>query len=200
MNHPRGATAAVMAGIAAPGWHGAARAEAKLVRGGSDAMGRWRIDALTWRAFVDHEERLSGESDALCNELAARRNPDGAGVEIAIGRDGVLIGGDMHHLPRRGLPEVTNARLRRESAASLCIELALYYPGMLLHPGQEIGGSRFSGTRRLLEFVVLGGVTGFGVVLALYGIWQMATGRRNPRVIHAMIGVVCVVVAAGFLV
>ncbi|MEO6365309.1 MAG: hypothetical protein ABIO38_04565 [Luteimonas sp.] len=61
----------------------------------------------------------------------------------------------------------------------------------LLHAGVDVDGSRFTGTemQALGSFAVVGAVFVFGATALGYGIWQMATGRRDRRVVFVMIAI-----------
>jgi hypothetical protein len=66
----------------------------------------------------------------------------------------------------------------------------LYYAlPLLLHPGESVGGSSFSGTpaQALMVLGVLCLVMGFGLACLGYGIWQIVTGRRSARVIGVIL-------------
>ena len=78
--------------------------------------------------------------------------------------------------------------------------LAFLWP-TLTHPGIEVGGSRFTGTKAQANTVIgiLAGVGAFGLVAIGYGAFQLATGRRSLRVVQWMLGLIAVVVAAALL-
>lgn len=121
-----GVTALPLGGIWALMAWTVARTEAALRRG-DGVMGRWQVDAATWQAFLALDSTLASASDAQLNELAGRR-ARARGVEVIVGKEGVLIGEHVFRLPRRGLPEITLAGLRMEPGTPVCIELHLYYP------------------------------------------------------------------------
>lgn len=78
----------------------------------------------------------------------------------------------------------------------------LYFVGpMLKHPGEEVNGTSFSGsaTQALLVLLVLGVVFAFGATALGYGAWQMATGRRNKKVLYVMLGLVGALLVATVL-
>ncbi|MEO8160861.1 MAG: hypothetical protein ABI588_05525 [Arenimonas sp.] len=58
--------------------------------------------------------------------------------------------------------------------------LALNMMPMLLHPGQQVGNSRFTGSpgMALMILGILGAVAVFGVTALGYGIYQLVSGRR----------------------
>jgi hypothetical protein len=84
--------------------------------------------------------------------------------------------------------------------------LAMMLP-MLLHPGDEINGSRFTGSPGMASFVILilGGVLAFGLLSLGYGVFQVVTGRRSWPVVRAMLAIVgafyllAMVIRAGWL-
>jgi len=61
---------------------------------------------------------------------------------------------------------------------------------MLLHPGQDFGGTRFAGGPVMAGVVllILTLVGGFGVTALCYGLWQVVTGKRNLRVVRVVLG------------
>ena len=60
---------------------------------------------------------------------------------------------------------------------------------LLLQPGVSIDGSRFSGSGALAAVVlaIFIALFAFGATALSYGVWQMATGKRNLRVANVMI-------------
>jgi hypothetical protein len=65
-----------------------------------------------------------------------------------------------------------------------------YAAPLMLRPGVEINGTKFSGTpaQATLFLGIMGLVAAFGTTAMLYGLWQIATGRRDKRVIYFMVG------------
>ena len=98
------------------------------LRRGVGVMGRWRVDASTWRSFLELDAKLGSAPDSLANDLSLKKDAAAKGVEVIVGQEGVLIGDNVIRLPRRGLPEITLAGLRMEPGTPVCIELHLYYP------------------------------------------------------------------------
>ncbi len=73
---------------------------------------------------------------------------------------------------------------------------------MLLHPGAEISGTRFSGTRveSLLVMGMFAIVLAFGLTALCYGIWQVRTGKRDRRVVFGILALwLVLLVIAGAL-
>ena len=68
---------------------------------------------------------------------------------------------------------------------------------MLLQPGVRVGQTRFSGT--VAQGVVILGIMALvlvlGVATALYGGWQIATGRRSLWVVAGIVGIAVVLTA-----
>jgi hypothetical protein len=60
---------------------------------------------------------------------------------------------------------------------------------MLLHPGQDFGGTRFAGGPVVAGVIllILTVVTVLGVTALGYGLWQTVTGARNRRVAGAVV-------------
>lgn len=73
---------------------------------------------------------------------------------------------------------------------------------MLLRPGVDIGGSRFSGspTMAAVVLVILGAVFAFGLVALGYGLWQIATGKRSHRVAKVMLALATALFASASLI
>jgi hypothetical protein len=69
----------------------------------------------------------------------------------------------------------------------------------LLHPGETIAGSTFTGTpaQAQIEFGLVGLVTIFGLGTILSGLWQIATGGRNRWIAIVMLGLIALLVIAG---
>ena len=129
----------VLFGGAAAFWgRQAARAKAVLDRG-EDVIARWRIDAATWRAFLEADQHVRDGVGWLPNELSATDEIPAEGLEIVIGRDAIDVGGSVHVLPRHGAPEVLAAELSEGRGRPDSIELHLRYPG---------GGAGASGMQR----------------------------------------------------
>ena len=126
-----GASALLFGGIGALVAWAHARTEAAL-KGGDGVMGRWRVDAATWPAFLVLEKKMAAEHDPRENEFSLPRGAPARELEVIVGQEGVMIGDSVHRLPRRGLPEMTTAGLRMEPGLPVCIELHLYYPGRIV--------------------------------------------------------------------
>jgi hypothetical protein len=66
----------------------------------------------------------------------------------------------------------------------------LYYTApLMLQPGVRINGTAFSGTaaQGLLILGFMGAVAVFGLTTLFYGVWQMATGKRDLRVAYFLV-------------
>jgi hypothetical protein len=61
----------------------------------------------------------------------------------------------------------------------------------LLHPGEEAGGTSFTGSPAMAKFVllILGTVLVFGLTALGYGIFQVATGRRSRAAAKVMLAI-----------
>lgn len=73
---------------------------------------------------------------------------------------------------------------------------------LLLRPGVTIDGSRFTGNGLtaavvLAVFVV---VLAFGLTALSYGAWQVATGKRDKRVMHFMAGIFSLLLGVAMLI
>ena len=69
-----------------------------------------------------------------------------------------------------------------------------YMVPLMLRPGVEINGTRFSGTpaQAMLFLGILGLVSALGVTAMIYGPWQFFTGRRDKRVVYFVVVVAIV--------
>lgn len=73
---------------------------------------------------------------------------------------------------------------------------------MMLNPGVEVGdGSRFTGDAGQGRMIMglFGAVIAFGVAAALGGVLQIRTGKRNPKVTVAIVGVFAVLAVVALL-
>jgi hypothetical protein len=68
--------------------------------------------------------------------------------------------------------------------------LIWYTAPMLLQPGKSFDGTRFDGGpgMALVVLAIFGAVLAFGVTALGYGVFEVRTGRRDKRVIYAMLG------------
>ncbi len=117
----------------------------------------------------------------------------------------------IEHCPRCGTAILSKERVRHYGWVLLACGVFLialmgtviYFTGpMLLNPGVEINGARFTGTRRDINFIfgIYGLVTTFGVTATLYGLWQIKTGRRNKKVIAIIVALACLLLVIAALV
>jgi len=62
---------------------------------------------------------------------------------------------------------------------------------MLLHPGRDFGGTRYAGGPVMAGVVllILALVGALGVTALGYGVWQVATGKRDRRVVRIVLAV-----------
>jgi hypothetical protein len=72
----------------------------------------------------------------------------------------------------------------------------------LLHPGEEINGTSFTGSEKMAKNVIalLGGVVAFGAVACVAGAWQIRTGERNLKLVGALVAIVVVLWVVGKMV
>jgi hypothetical protein len=90
---------------------------------GDDVLARWHVSAADWREFVGRERRAEGPPH---NELTVGDEIPPGGVDVIVGRSALLVDGSIHRLPRRGTPEITDAKSYEGTGV---IDLQLYYPG-----------------------------------------------------------------------
>lgn len=77
----------------------------RLLRG-QGIVARWRIDASSWQAFVRNEEVLDQQPDRRPNLLSYRDVPAANSVEVIVGQDALLIGGEFHAMSKRGMANI----------------------------------------------------------------------------------------------
>ncbi len=123
-----GITGVLFGGATALWGRQAARAKAAL-QSGEEVIARWRIDAATWRSFLEADRRARDGQGWLANELSAGDEIPADGVEVVVGRNAIDVGGSVHALPRHGTPEVLSAELSEGRGCPDSIELRLRYPG-----------------------------------------------------------------------
>jgi hypothetical protein len=72
---------------------------------------------------------------------------------------------------------------------------------MLLRPGVEANGSRFTGTpqQAMAIVAILGAVALFGAIAFAYGLWQVRTGRRNLAVVAVMVVIALLLFGGGLM-
>lgn len=114
--------------------HRAARAQASLQRG-DDVLARWRVDAPTWRAFLDMETGLAGKPGVLPNELPTDEQAPAEGLEIVVGQEAIAIGNSVHVLPRHGAPEIIDVEMIAGQGTPDLFQLQLRHP-----PAPRSGG------------------------------------------------------------
>lgn len=73
---------------------------------------------------------------------------------------------------------------------------------LLMRPGVSVGGNRFDGSpaAALGVTLVLGAVFVFGVTALGYGLWQMATGKRNLKVAKVMLAIAGALALVAYLI
>ena len=118
------------------------------LRQGRDVLARWTVDGDDWRRFVEMNARLNQESNALVNAHSPRAEAPPGGVEVIVGKGGVLIDGDFHDLPRRGTPRITHAGLR--PGRPNLLDIGLEFPGGVA----GVSGVPSSATRSALRFPI----------------------------------------------
>lgn len=106
--------------------HFDAHAHARLRRG-EQIIARWQVDAETWRKFLALNHRMAETDGIPVNMLDIPDEVPEDGLEVIVAEYGIEIGGDFHHLPRRGAPRIERAYLREGDPA--CIVLVVKYPG-----------------------------------------------------------------------
>jgi len=79
--------------------------------------------------------------------------------------------------------------------------LLWYLLPSLRHPGEDVGGMRFTGSpgQGWMVIGILGTVALFGALTLGYGAFQLATGRRSRLVVQAIVGLAGGMVLLGML-
>lgn len=77
-----------------------------------------------------------------------------------------------------------------------------YTVPMLLQPGVEFGGTRFSGNafQALMVLGVFSMVMAFSLTTLLYGLWQIKTAKRNMRIAYFMLGIFNLLMLIAFVI
>ncbi len=119
-----GALGVPVGGLLALFQHQDVRAKQALARG-ENIIARWRVEAEDWQRFVATDPQWSSHANGRWNEFVPSKNREPNGVEVIVGKAGVLIGESIHRLSPRSTPEITEARLHEGSPA--IIELLLYH-------------------------------------------------------------------------
>ena len=106
----------------------------------------------------------------------------------------------ISHCPQCGAGVQSRRWSRRSGLGLLACGLFLtglmgtvcyYTVPMMLQPGVEIDGTRFSGnaSQAMLVLGIFSIVMAFSLTTLFYGIWQMMTGKRNMRIAYFMLGI-----------
>ena len=142
-----GVMALLFGGWAAYFRHRDVRALEGLTRG-EEIIARWRVDPVTWRAFVKDVGKLGPLYETVSPGDSV---PDG-GIEVIVGENAVQVGDGIVALPRHSTPEVTGAALHTSEVSwrPSFVELGLYYPG----GGSGASGVPRAGVRTVLRFPV----------------------------------------------
>jgi hypothetical protein len=84
-------------------------------------------------------------------------------------------------------------------SAGMVILLQALLPN-LLHPGVPVGGSTFTGSAGMANFVILllGAVLVFGLTSLGYGVYQVVTGKRSRIVVRVMLAIVAGLYVVGW--
>jgi len=109
----------------------------------------------------------------------------------------------LSHCPRCGVGLQSKRWSRRFGYALFVCGLIItglmgtvifYTAPLMLRPGVEVHGTKFSGTagQGTLFLGIMGLVATFGTTAMLYGVWQIATGRRDKRAIYFIAGLAIV--------
>lgn len=96
---------------------------------GQGIIARWRVDAGSWRAFVQNEERLDQQPDRRSNLLSYRELPVGNGVEVIVGKSALLVGGEFHVLRKRGFANLYGPHWLPGSPSCIQFDLTAFVTG-----------------------------------------------------------------------
>lgn len=100
----------------------------RLLRG-DGVIARWQVDAASWQAFVRNEETHDLQPGRRANLLSYRDMPASGDVEIIVGRDALLIGGEFHAMSRRGLANLYGPHWLPGSPACIQFDLTAFVSG-----------------------------------------------------------------------
>lgn len=100
----------------------------RLARG-EDVIARWRVDAASWQAFVQNEERLDQQPDRRPNLLSYRLLPTGNGIEVIFGKNAVIVGGEFHVLRKCGFANLYGPHWLPGSPSCLQFDLTAFVTG-----------------------------------------------------------------------
>jgi len=103
------------------------QAKAALLRG-EDVLARWVVDANALRAFVAAGHEVEAGPPPRYNDFTMPKNIPPDGIQIIVGKEGILIGESIQVLKRRSTPEVTHAGVYTDAAGAPFAYMQLYYP------------------------------------------------------------------------
>lgn len=146
------------------------------LRSGVAIIARWHVDADTWRRFCELNHHMAETDGIPVNMLDVPDKVPADGVEVIVAEYGVEIGGDFHHLPRRGSPRIEHAYLREGDP--VCIVLVVKYPG----GGYGASGMPRPATWLSLRFPVQPGVRHDARRVVAHYVAMEAESRPRPAI------------------
>ena len=170
------------------------------VRPSQPGLLRFPLPAGAWREgrqVVAHFLRLTPQEADFFHGKGDGSDPEDLNTCIACGYETYQY---RSQCPQCGGGMTTRRWARRFGA--FLVACGLFISGLigtvlynvaptLLHPGKTIDGLRFAGTplQALVVALILAAVLCFGLTALSYGAWQVATGKRSPRVIAVMLAI-----------
>ncbi|MEO7997074.1 MAG: hypothetical protein ABI852_06490 [Gemmatimonadaceae bacterium] len=97
---------ALLALIAIPIYHLEVSRYNRLLRG-VDVIARWFVSPGDWKQFVHDEPARNSAPGANSNIVDLNPPMSAEGVEVVIGKNSLIVGGDFHSLPRAGISRTT---------------------------------------------------------------------------------------------
>ena len=77
----------------------------RLMRG-EDVIARWTVSERDWKHFVMDEPARNSAKGADANIIELNPKMTAQGVDVVIGKNAIIVGGDFHSLPRAGLSRI----------------------------------------------------------------------------------------------
>ena len=171
---------------------------------------RFPVAPASWRdarAIVAHFNRLTPQKPDFFHGKGDGSDPEDLNTCISCGFQYYKYASTC---PRCGGGMMTRRWARRLGwplvACGLFITAVIgavifYTAPLLLHPGRTIDGSRFTGDRATAVAIlgIFAVVLAFGLTATAYGAWQVKTGKRDRRVMTAMLVLWTILIAVAYV-
>ena len=100
------------------------RQAASLIAG-KDQIAQWRVSLADWKKFLDFNVRRTQSDAKLRNDFIPRPDTAAEGVEIYVGKQGMLIDGTYHVLLPLAQKSVTGISWLDLDASVKCLEISM---------------------------------------------------------------------------